>query len=91
MRDAIAGIGNELRRLRQEMGISRNKLAKAAHVDPAYVSGIEQGARTVSAEVAQRLAGALGVGFRALMQHGRCKYCGGPHALARSQEPGKED
>ena len=59
--------GTRLRSIRQERGISQEKLAELADLHRTYVSSIERGERNVSLVNIERLAAALGVTMAELM------------------------
>ena len=59
--------GTRLRSIRQERGISQEKLAERADLHRTYVSSIERGERNVSLVNIERLAAALGVTMAELM------------------------
>jgi len=69
--DALAHVqarfGERLRAVRQERGISQEKLAELAGLHRTYVSSIERGERNVSLVNIERLAAALGVAMAELM------------------------
>jgi transcriptional regulator with XRE-family HTH domain len=54
--------GGELRRLRQQRGLSLKKFAQLVHYDPGYVSKIENGNKPPTATFAARCDAALGTG-----------------------------
>ena len=56
IRDILAA---NLRRLRQEQGVSQEELAHLAHVDRTYVSSLERGVYGATVDTLERLAGAL--------------------------------
>ena len=60
--DWRAVVGGNVRRLRQERGLTQEQLAHEAHLDLTYVGGIERGRRNPSLLVMARLAECLGVG-----------------------------
>ena len=60
-------VADNLRRLRVSAGLSQEKLADACDLDRTYVSGIERGLRNVSIRNVQRLADALQVDPRMLL------------------------
>ncbi len=62
-----AQFGERLRGVRQERGISQEKLAELAGLHRTYVSSIERGERNVSLVNIERLADALGVTMAELM------------------------
>jgi transcriptional regulator with XRE-family HTH domain len=59
--------GLRLRQVRQDRGISQEKLAELAGLHRTYVSSIERGERNVSLVNIERLAQALGVSMGELM------------------------
>ena len=54
-----AALGEALRTLRVEAGMSQEQLAEAAHTDLTQVGGVERGIRNPSYTTLLRLAGAL--------------------------------
>lgn len=54
-------IGANVRRLREEKGLSQEKFGFESGIDRTYVSGIERGARNPTATIIEKLADALGV------------------------------
>lgn len=58
--DWPAIVGRNVRRLRQERGLTQEQLAFEAKLDLTYVGGIERGRRNPSLLVMVRLAEALG-------------------------------
>ncbi|HAO45450.1 MAG TPA: transcriptional regulator [Chitinophagaceae bacterium] len=54
-------IGQRIRELRKELGISQESLAYKAEVDRTYVTDVENGRRNVSVEILERLIKALEV------------------------------
>ena len=59
--------GERLRAVRQQRGISQEKLAELAGLHRTYVSSIERGERNVSLVNIERLAAALEVAMAELM------------------------
>lgn len=57
--DWRAVVGTNIRRLRQERGLTQEQLAHEAQLDLTYVGGIERGRRNPSLLVMARLAEAL--------------------------------
>lgn len=58
--------GERVRALRQEQGLSQEKLAEHANLHRTYISSIELGERNVSLRNIQALAEALGVSLEEL-------------------------
>lgn len=56
-------IGQRIRELRKELGISQEALAYKAEVDRTYVTDVENGRRNVSVEILERLIKALNTSF----------------------------
>lgn len=67
MSDVAVRFGKRLREVREEAGISQEKLAELAGLHRTYVSSVERGKRNISIENIERLALALGVTMRDLM------------------------
>jgi XRE family transcriptional regulator, regulator of sulfur utilization len=59
--------GRAVRALREERGLSQERLAEAADVDDTYISGLERGQRNPTLLTVQRVASALGVTLAELM------------------------
>jgi transcriptional regulator with XRE-family HTH domain len=57
----LALLGQQIRRLRDEKGLSQEEFAGLADIDRAYYSGIERGERNVSAVNLIKIADSLGV------------------------------
>ena len=60
--------GERVQSLRNQAGISQEKLAELAEMHRTYISGIERGERNVSLINIMRLARALGVSISKLME-----------------------
>jgi transcriptional regulator with XRE-family HTH domain len=56
-------VGQRIKELRKELGLSQEKLAYEAEVDRTYVTDVENGRRNVSLEILERLIKALKVSF----------------------------
>jgi transcriptional regulator with XRE-family HTH domain len=54
-------LGRNLRRLREEKGLSQEAFAEEAGIHRTYVSDIERGARNPTITVVEKIAVALGV------------------------------
>ena len=60
--------GQNLRRLRQERGFSQEELAHEADVDRTYISALERGVYNASVSMIEKLAKALGVEPKSLLE-----------------------
>lgn len=54
-------VGQRIKQLRKEIGLSQESLAYKAEVDRTYVTDVENGRRNVSIEILERLIKALDV------------------------------
>lgn len=59
--DIRVRLGRNVRRLRQELGVSQEALAEDAGIHRTYVSDVERGARNPTITVVEKLARALKV------------------------------
>ncbi len=57
-------VGERIRELRHELGLSQEALGNKAGVDRTYVTDVENGRRNVSVEVLEKLIKALEVSFQ---------------------------
>jgi len=53
-------LGHNVRKRREQRGLTQEKLAERADLDPTYISGIERGLRNPGIKNVARLAKALG-------------------------------
>jgi transcriptional regulator with XRE-family HTH domain len=67
MRDWKAVLGRNVRRLRQQKGLTQEQLAFEAEIDLTYMGGIERGRRNPSLLVMARIAEALSVSLPKLL------------------------
>ena len=67
MQDWRKIVGKNVRMIRQEQGITQEKLAFDAEIDLTYVGGIERGKRNPSLLVMARIAEALSVPLNKLL------------------------
>ncbi|KJV38808.1 helix-turn-helix domain-containing protein [Brevundimonas sp. KM4] len=65
--DVCKRVGENVRRLREERGLSQETLAFEAGMHRTYVSGIERGIRNPTVTVLERLASALKVAMADLV------------------------
>jgi transcriptional regulator with XRE-family HTH domain len=61
-------LGLNVRRWREEKGLTQEALAERAALDPTYISGIERGMRNPSVLSVVRIARALGITTSQLME-----------------------
>jgi len=66
-----ARLGENVRRLREERGLSQEAFADLSGLHRTYISGIERGVRNPTVEVIERLAKALKVPAGDLLQEAR--------------------
>ncbi len=67
MQDWRAILGRNVRRVRQQKGLTQEKLAFEAEIDLTYIGGIERGRRNPSLLVMARIAEALSVPLTKLL------------------------
>ena len=63
----LLALGETIRRIRLEKGVSQEKLALLAEVDRSYVGRVERGDNNVAVLTLARLARALGISMADLM------------------------
>jgi transcriptional regulator with XRE-family HTH domain len=68
MVDWRAIVGRNVRRIRVERGLTQERLAFAAELDLTYIGGIERGRRNPSLLAMARIADALSVPIRELLE-----------------------
>ena len=68
MQDWRAVVGRNVRRLREQRGMTQEQLAFEARIDLTYVGGIERGRRNPSLMVMVRLAEALEAELKELLE-----------------------
>ena len=56
-------VGQRIKELRTEMGLSQEKLALKAEIDRTYLAGAEQGKRNISLKSLEKILVALDVSF----------------------------
>jgi transcriptional regulator with XRE-family HTH domain len=60
-------LGEAIRICRKQAKLSQEKLAEKAELHPVYISAVERGAKTISMDALMRIAKALGVRVRDLV------------------------
>jgi transcriptional regulator with XRE-family HTH domain len=65
--DIVKKLGQNLKEIRLDKGLSQGKLAKKLGVDPSYISQIERGLGNMSLKKIERLAKALEVTIEQLI------------------------
>ncbi len=58
----LSAIGETLRTLRTERGLTLRQVAEGAHVSVSYLAEIERGEKDPSSRVLESVAGGLGIG-----------------------------
>lgn len=66
--DVLACVGDNVRRLRQEVGLSQAALAEASGLSRRMIVGIESGEANISLSNLDRIAAALGTSFSRLVR-----------------------
>lgn len=61
-------VGRNVRRVRQEMGLTQERLAEISGFSQQYISGLEQGRRNPTVVTVYELATALGVNYLDLLR-----------------------
>jgi transcriptional regulator with XRE-family HTH domain len=61
-------LGERLKKLRQEKGMSQGDIARKLGVHRSYISGIERGVRNPTVKNVERIAEALGVSPHKLLE-----------------------
>lgn len=67
MSDIKQEVGFRIRELRQDRGLSQEKLAQMADLHRAYIGQIERGEKNIGVENLQKIANALNVNIRFLL------------------------
>jgi transcriptional regulator with XRE-family HTH domain len=56
-------VGQRIKDLRTEIGISQEKLALKAEIDRTYLAGVENGKRNISIKSLEKIINALNISF----------------------------
>ena len=67
MEDINSRVGFSIRRIREDRGLSQEKLADLAGLHRAYIGHIERGEKNIGVRNLEKIAKALGVGIRDLL------------------------
>ena len=67
MEDIVKQVGFNIRKIREERGISQEKLAGLADLHRAYIGQIERGEKNIGLVNLEKIAKALGVETRELL------------------------
>ena len=67
MNDVLTRLGLRIRKLRLNAGFTQEQLAERADMHPTYLGGVERGERNLSLKNLARVAGALQVPLRSLL------------------------
>jgi transcriptional regulator with XRE-family HTH domain len=68
MEDIKVKFGSQVKKLRQERGLSQEALANESNLDRTYIPGIEKGERNVSILVIEKIAKGLKVEIKELFE-----------------------
>lgn len=61
-------VGQKIKQIRNEKGLSQEKLALKAEIDRTYLAGVEQGKRNPSLKSLEKIVEALGISFQDLFE-----------------------
>ncbi len=61
--DIKGKVGQRIRELRHQLGLSQEALANKAEVDRTYMTDVENGRRNISIEVLEKIIAALEISF----------------------------
>lgn len=70
MKDMLNRLGSRIRELRVKADLTQEQLAERADLHPTYLGGIERGERNLSLKNLDKLAGALQVPLKSLVDFG---------------------
>ena len=61
-------VGQKIKQIRNEKGLSQEKLALKAEIDRTYLAGVEQGKRNPSLKSLEKIVEALEISFQDLFE-----------------------
>ena len=61
-------VGQKIKQIRNEKGLSQEKLALKAEIDRTYLAGVEQGKRNPSLKSLEKIVDALEISFQDLFE-----------------------
>lgn len=62
-------VGNRIKEIRKEKGISQEKLALKAELDRTYIAGVESGKRNLSIKSLEKILNALEISFNLFFEN----------------------
>lgn len=68
----LQNVGQRIRDLRNEQGLSQEKLALKAEIDRTYLAGVEQGKRNLSIKSLDKILKALDITFKDFFKEIEC-------------------
>lgn len=60
----LCNVGQRIREIRNNQGLSQEKLALKAEIDRTYLAGVEQGKRNLSIKSLEKILSALEISFK---------------------------
>lgn len=60
----LYNVGQRIREIRNNQGLSQEKLALKAEIDRTYLAGVEQGKRNLSIKSLEKILSALEISFK---------------------------
>lgn len=69
MADLVTKLGNRIRQIRKDHGLSLEQLGELAGLHPNYIGQVERGEKNVTVESLEKIARGLGVSLQELFQY----------------------
>ncbi|ASA24926.1 helix-turn-helix domain-containing protein [Paenibacillus donghaensis] len=69
MSDVVKRVGDRIRRLRKDKGLSQEQLAELSGLHTNYVGQVERGEKNLTIETLQKIVGGLGVSLEELFRY----------------------